>query len=306
MEFRTIEVPGILSYSPGLVRTIDILPKGYATAEPGRADFYDMLKAAAVLSVAEGKTITPANANEEQLIYVKKSAGAKELQDIEELKDYFGKNDEKWHAWEQTLTGLRFRKQDLEKQYNIGDKITAQIIETYITPYISQIADPKFKRKNFRDIIEKINKVKDAVPVPYCRGQVISEMYPSLGIFKEVEKTSEHKAPYALHGWLRENLDIPKDPISGYHDIAVGRWSDWRRGEDERCLSVDACYERSDSYSDDGFRPVVRGSLPELGKVSSNVDEEKIRLEAIKTAEIRFARDLRNENLQKLLEKYQL
>ena len=258
MEFRTIEVSGILQYSPRLARTISHLPEGYATAKTGMADFYDTLKAVAVMSAAEGRIITPANANEGHQIYMKKSAGAKKLQDIEELKDYFSKNDKKWHAWEQTLTGLRFRKQDLRKPYEVGDKITAEVIVTDITPYISQIADPKFKRKNFRDIIEKINKVKDEVSAPYCIGHVIRKMHPTLGIFTEVKPTKEHETPYALHGWLGENLDVSQDPISGHCDIIVERGSVWPH--DGMCLFVVASYRRWYADSDVGFRPMVRVS----------------------------------------------
>ena len=245
---RTIEVPRgtyPLQYSPRLVRT--------------SADFYDTLKATAEMAVS-----LP-TAGEEQAIYVQRSAGAKKLRDVEELMDYFGNNDEGVYIWGHNLTGLRFREADLRKPYNVGDKITALVIETDITPYLSQIADPKFTRDNWKDIIGNVNKVKGELAVPYARGHVIREMHPTLGIFTGVEQTTEHKAPYALHGWLRENLDIPQDPISGQYEVAVGRRSAWLLVEGG-CLDVDAACRRGDASSDDGFRPVVRGSVLEIGK----------------------------------------
>jgi len=236
---RKIEVPRgtySLQYSPRLVRT--------------RADFYDTLKMAAEIAVS-----LP-TAGEEQTIYAQRSAGAKKLRDLEEFRDYFGNNEEGWHAWIWTLTGLRFREADLRKPYNVGDKITALVIETDVTPYLSQIANPKFTRENWKDIIDKVNHVKGELDVPYARGHVIREMHPTLGIFTEIEQTTRHRAPYALHGWLRENLDMPKDSISGHYDLAVERRCRWRLDGDEGCLSVDAGYVRWGAGSGGGFRPV--------------------------------------------------
>ncbi len=239
---RTIEVPKdtySLKYSPRLFRT--------------GADFYDTLKMAAEMSVSLS------TAGEEQAIYVQRSAGAKKLRDVEEFRDYFANNDEGAYIWGHNSTGLRFREADLRKPYNAGDKITALMIETDITLYVSQIADPQFARENWKDIIDKVNHVKGEAAVPYARGHVIREMHPTLGIFTEVEPTTEHKAPYGLHAWLRENLDVPQDPISGHYDVAVGRRCHWRHDGDG-CLDVDADCRRWDANSLDGFRPVVRGS----------------------------------------------
>ncbi len=255
--------PYSLLYSPRLVRTINHLPEGYATAEPGRADFYDALKVAAVMSAAEGKIITPSDSNEAHQIYVQKSPGAEKLQDVPEFRDHFGNNDEGWHAWEETLTGLRFRKADLLRPYKIGDKVTTEVIVTDITPYLSQIADPKFTRDDFRAIIGGMNRIVATTDVPYAREEVVEEMDPVLGIWNRIKMTAEHDTPYALHAWLRRIMDIPKDPISGHYDVAVGRRSYWFHDED-RCLDVDASYGRWDADSGVSFRPVVRGSGPEI------------------------------------------
>ncbi len=251
---RTIEVPRDtykLPYAARFIRT--------------DADFYDTVIAAVRMTdpktLASGMYLSPPRAGEEESIYRQVVLGAKKLPDVEELRDYFANNDEGWYAWGHTLTGLRFREADLRKPYNVGDNITAQVIETDITPYLSQIADPKFTRENWKDIIDKVNNVKGELAVPYARGHVIREMHPIFGIFTEVEPTTEHKAPFALHGWLTENLDVPQDPISGHYDIAVVRRCLWPY--DEGWLNVGAFYGRFGANPDDGFRPVVRGSLPE-------------------------------------------
>ncbi len=250
---RVIEVPRDiypLQYSPRLVRT--------------RADFYDTLQIAAKMAVAGSNNLGLPTAGEEQHIYVQSSASAKRLRGVEELMDYFAKNEERWFAWGHTLTGMRVPKEYVGRRCAIGEKVPVQVIVTDIAPYLSQIADPEFTRENWKDIIGHVNKVKGEVAVPYSRGHVITEMHP-LGIFTGVEQTTEHNAPFALHGWLRENLDIPEDPISGYHDLAVGRRCGWHRDVD-RCLDVAAHYGRWHADSVDGFRPVVRGSVPE-GKI---------------------------------------
>ena len=263
-----------LDYSPRLARTINHLPEGYATAEQGRADFYDTLKAAAVMTMearARGEILvsqflTPSDSNEAHHIYAQKSSGAKRLRDVEEFMNHFADNNESWYAWEETLTGLRFREADLRRPmpYNVGEKITAEKIETEITlDILMQIADPKFTRDNFRDIIGRINKVTGTVDVPYARGHVIREMRN--GIFTEVEPTTEHGESYVLHGWLRENLDVPKDPISGHYEVAVGRWCGWPHDEDERCLLVAAVYARSDAASVGRLRVRVAASAPWFG-----------------------------------------
>lgn len=139
--------------------------------------------------------------------------------------------------------------------------------------------------------------------MPYSRGNVVRTMHPTLGIFTEVEQTIEHKAPFVLHGWLRGNLDVPKDPISGHYDVAVGRWSVWRRGQGG-CLGVAASFERWGARSAGGFRPVVRGSVSE-GKIEivpANVDVEKVRRELL----TQIASDLRQLPFPQILEKYKL
>jgi hypothetical protein len=87
-------------------------------------------------------------------------------------------------------------------------------------------------------------------------------MHPVYGVFAEIEPTTEHKAPFALHGWLRKNLDIPQDPISGHYDVAVERRGGWRL--DERCLDVAAGCRRWRAGSDGGFRPVVHANSYKL------------------------------------------
>lgn len=267
---RTIDVPSVdipsvtypLRYSSRLVRTIN-----YMRASPnpvyfhdGRdPDFYDTLKVAAEMAVATGEPITLPSAGEEHQVYVQKSPGARRLRDVDDLKDYFGVNDEELSG--HTLTALRFHEADLRRPYNVGDKITVEVIITDITPYLGQIADPQFTRENWKDIIDKINKAVAKRQIPYARGQVVDKTDPTLGIWIAIRNTDIHSEPYALHAWLRKDLVIPQDPISGYCDVAVQRWCGWRHGGHERCLGVVAYWERSDAGSDCGFRPVIRGSL---------------------------------------------
>lgn len=243
-------------YSSKLARSIDYLPEGYATEKPGESDFYDALKVAAVM----GANLP--TAQEEQVLYAKRTAGAKKLQNVEEFRDHFANN-----IWGHSSTCLRFRKADLGKQYNAGYKVTVSVIETDITPCVSQIADPKFTRNDWKDIIDKVNRVKSELAVPYARGHVIKEMHPDLGIFTEIELKTNHKPPYALHGWLRENLDIPLDPISGHYDVALERRN---KKHGDKCLSVVACFVRWDGHSANGFRPVVRVYGPEGPDIESD------------------------------------
>ena len=105
------------------------------------------------------------------------------------------------------------------------------MIVTDIGPYISQIADAKFGHDNFKDIIGGMNRTVGKRTLPYARGQVIEEMDPVLGIWRKIKMTDVHETPYALHAWLRENLDVPQDPISGEYDVAVGRRSLWPHDE---------------------------------------------------------------------------
>jgi hypothetical protein len=267
VPMKKIEVPRDcypLDYSSRLVRTSDYFQENRDKpyfSDGHDPDFYDTLKVAAEMAVAAGKNITLSDAGEEQQIYVQKSPGAKKLRDVEEFMDYFANNNGNWYAWEHSLTALRFRENDLNRDYRIGEKIKSEIILTKIPEDIlRQIADEKFTHDNFKDIINKINKMVDSVDVPYSRGHVIKEMHSTLGIFTEVEKTTEHEAPHALHAWMRNNLQIPKDLISGHYDVAVGRGCSWHLGVGEGCLNVDAGYGRSVAGSDVGFRPVVRGS----------------------------------------------
>lgn len=273
---RVVDVPKgtyPLRHSARLIRTINHLPEGYATAEQGRTDFYDALKVAAV------KGVDLPLAGEEESIYRQASRAAKRLRDTEELRDYFGNNDEGVYIWGHTRTGLRFRKADLRRTYVVGDKVTAEVIVTEIPEDIRrQIADSQFKRDNWKDVIGKINQVKGEMAVPYARGHVISAMDPTWGIFTEVEPTTEHRASYALHGWLRESLEIPQDPISGHYEVAVGRSGHWRLGGG--CLDVVAVSRRWRATSGAGFRPVARGSVPEIQTVSADTNVEKARREA--------------------------
>lgn len=259
LTYNTIEC------SPRLVRTMDYLPEGYETAQPGRADFYDTLVVAVRMTPAElmktGRYWSPPTEGEEQAVYTRESAGATALRDAEGLRDYFGNNDREWYAWGHTLTGLRFQRQYIGKSYHIGEEVPVQIIETDITPFISQINDASFKREDFRDIMRSADKVVGERTLQYCISQIIEEM-DIFGLWKKIRQTKEHSELFALRGSLPENLDILKDPLLGTYDVAVVRECGKPLGVG--WLSVGANDGRLAAASDVGFRPVVRGSLPEL------------------------------------------
>ena len=290
----TTEVPRstyTIQYSPQLVRT-------------GK-DFYGTLEIAAKMAVAAGADASDNHLRlsteaEEQYLYSQKGAGAKKLSDVPELKDYFGNNDGNWYAWGWTLTGLRVPEEYVGRKCTIGEKIPVQVIVTDISQYISQIADPNFERENWKDIIAQVNRVQDEILVPYSRGHVVKENHPAFGIFTEIEETTEHSTPYALHAWLRENLDVAKDPISGNHDLAVARRAGWHRDGHVRCLGANADYGRWRGDSYDGFRP-VRGSVPESSG-AGEIDRIRVEDDLLK----RMRKDYQVMPPRAFQEKYQL
>lgn len=261
---RTLELTysnSVVEYSSRLVRT--------------RADFYDTLKQVATMAVATEKTLTLPTAAEEQALFALTSKGAETLASVEELKDYFGRNDEGWYAWGHTLTGIRIPETFVARPCKIGDRIPVLVIVTDTSSYVGQIADSRFTRENWKDIIEDVNKIVGELTMPYSEGQVITEMDPKFGIFTEIDAKNDHCAPYALHGWLRKNLEVPIDPISGYRDLSVGRGGYWHSAAAKKCLEVVAGCGRLSTIKSGarrtvmfpapcgggpggGFRPVVR------------------------------------------------
>lgn len=252
--------------SPIALRSVKtFLPADYKTIEPGKTDFYDTLKASALLSSKENKLITPYSAKEAHHIYTEKKTVARNLvndgdlgyKDIKDL-DYFLYIG----IWETTITGLRFRKKDLNNSYEIGDKITVEVIETDISKYICQIADPKFARENFKDIIADMNKVVGVARVPYARGETVREMN-EYGIFEEIIIWKPQRFPnrrFSTHAYL-SNLSIPLDSISSQYDtivsIQIGSY------DYPGSRTIDAQSSRSYAELNQCFRCLIRGSFHE-------------------------------------------
>jgi len=238
-----------LHYSPGLARVVDRLPDGYHYA----GDFYDAVKA--VCCMENGVSLT--DSDEEHHIYLQESRGAGSLREAEALGDYLCAGG--WYAFGVTRTALRFSRADLMKPYQTGDEIPVEIIVTEIPEDVRrQIADPKFTRDNFRDVVGRINRKVAERTIKYARGEVIAEV-DRLGIWTEIMPGTAHEEPYALHAWLREGLSISKDPISGEYDVVVGRrHRTHRMYPNKKCLSIDATSRRTHSELWVGFRPVIR------------------------------------------------
>ena len=273
ITWKTVEVPRAESIDRAYATQPYTLPHSPRLIRTGK-DFYDSLKIAAEMAVKEYPNLRLSTIADEQHIYAQKSPGAIKLKDVEEFRDYFGDNVENWFAWSHTLTGLRVPERYVGKTCSIGEKIPVQVIVTDISPYLSQIADPNFTRENWKDIIDKINKKEGELPVPYSRGQVIREIDPVFGVFTEIESSTAHDAPYALHAWLRENLSVPRDPISGHFDLEVARRSVWLADRRD-CLGVDANYRRSDAHSAGGFRPVL-GLAPKILKELARINVSEV------------------------------
>ena len=100
--------------------------------------------------------------------------------------------------------------------------------------------------------------------VPEGYGRLVAEWDEVSGIPRvTIENRDFPHKPYTTHFWFNSTPD--KDSTSGHYDVAVGRWSFWRRVADEGCLDVFADYRRLDAHSGIGFR-LVRGSGPEIEK----------------------------------------
>ncbi len=307
LAFKTIQTPsGALNYAPRLVRTSNYFrshPSEYFN-DKRDPDFYDALKAAVEMGVSlptaieeqqiYGQKWSKAKAKNAQIFnkYEAHLKGVKVIKPYEEFKktiscvrgtlgkfrefsDYFKRLYTKNGAYHGTgvagtLTALRFREADLRKLCEKPDKIPALVIETDISKYLSQIADPKFKRENWKDIINEINIVKDEmqVPVPHdSEGVLAKEMHPVYGIFTEVTGFNDHVDFPEFHAQLFHIYysRVLKDPISDNYDFGVGYHCSFHPNVyigDMFCLQV-LIDERSTMDTGNLFRPVIRGQVPE-------------------------------------------
>ncbi len=106
-----------------------------------------------------------------------------------------------------------------------------------------------------RDVFEFDEQVGEML-VPQGNGLVVVEFDHAFGVPSETKVIDYPHKGYYAHFWFDESKP----------EVAVGRRGDWHRDGDAGCLLVNANYERWDADSDDGFRPVVRGSGFEIEK----------------------------------------
>ena len=202
----------------------------------------------------------------------------KDPRKADEFKDHFGKNENNWYAWELTSTGLRVPKGWENGRVDNGTG------------------------KYPRIVLEGDKKVGE-LQVPVGNGRVIVEYDDVFGIPIETREIAWPHTGYYSHFWLNQNPIL--DEISGHYDVAVGRRGAWHHAEGGRCLYVSADSGRFDAPSHAGFRP-VRGSVPEIEIVSSNVDVEQIRQKILEKARAEFVKDVNSLSAPKLAKKYQL
>ncbi|MBI4162971.1 MAG: hypothetical protein HY513_04770 [Candidatus Aenigmarchaeota archaeon] len=198
----------------------------------------------------------------------------KDPRKAEEFKDHMGKGKQ-GYVWGYTLTGLR-----VPEGWQNGKKDTG----TNKYPRIVLLGDEE----------------KDLIQVPEGGGKVIVEYDDVFGVATEVRGMPFPHKGYNAHWHFNPSPRL--DEKTGHYDVAVGRRGDWHHGEDARCLNVGADYGRWLAGSYDGFRPVVRGSVPEIEVVDSNVDIEQVRQEIEKKLRADIATELRP--LKTLFEKY--
>ena len=225
----------------------------------------------------------------------------------EEFKDYFAKNRDKVYMWEWTSTGLRVPKGWEKGRVDNGtNKYPRIAIETNIRKAIELLRGGA----TWQDIGDSLNKEVGELQVPSGGGKVIVESDEVFGIPTEARDIAFPHEGYHSHWHLNAAPEL--DRVSGQYDVAVGRRCVWHRDEGGRCLGVASSCGRSPAASVGGFRP-VRGSVPEIDVVSSNVDVEQVRQEILgrtRTAfdlkSAGFATDLRRLPFPELLEKYKL
>ncbi len=184
-------------------------------------------------------------AGEELVIQLALERAGKDPRKANVFDDLFARGPDKIYLWQWTETGLRVpqgRKADKFKTDAQGRKYWAMIV----------LDD---------------DKEVGEVLVPEGGGRLVAEWDEVFGIPRvTIENQDWPHKPYTTHFWFNSTPNV--DNRSGHYDVAVVRWSVWRRDVDEGCLDVVASYGRLDALSHGGFRPVVRGSLPAIRKLN--------------------------------------
>ena len=172
-----------------------------------------------------------------------------------EFADYF------IHKWEWTSTGLRVPEglDPMKSEKRNGQTgYVRQVFETDVAEAARRLnAD-----ETWQVIGDSCNTVLYERWFPKGEGRVVMEWNDFDGMPEETADIPHPHEGYYAHWYLLDNPE--KDEISGHHDVAVVRGNYWPRAVDERCLNVAAACRRLDADSGDGFRAVVRGSMPEI------------------------------------------
>ncbi len=183
------------------------------------------------------------------------------------FNDLFGRNSHGWHAIQWTATALRVPKGVNTGQREIGGngepKYRREVVAVDISPYLEQIADPKFERDNWRDIIGLASRVEGEMDVPTGNGMVVVEYDSMFGIPSETREIELPHTGYNSHFWFNPQPNI--DRISGQYDVPVQLYSVPHSGGGDRCLQVDAEFGFCYANPRNGLR-LVRGSMPDVSR----------------------------------------
>lgn len=156
------------------LRTYDILSALAPEYKHNGCDWYDTLKASAMLSVLENKVIVPSTANEAQEfihenVYKHRERG----REISYTSAYYAPelHDFVQNQYvEETTTSLLFHPKDIPMFTCEEKDIWADVIQTRLSEnHLKQIADPKFKRQDFLFILKEADVVIGEMLVPHTQ-----------------------------------------------------------------------------------------------------------------------------------------
>jgi len=239
---------GQIKYSPKLTKT----GENYYNSKKELPDGFRMSTAA-----------------EELAIQLYEETSGRDPRKAEAFDDFFARNEDEWHAWQWTETGLR-----VPKGYE-ADKREKDTQGRIFYPRIVLIGD--------EEVGEVLVPEGNGKVVPY--SSVPEEVWDT--VFGIPRVTSDKKSDMKLDNHTTHfyfNTNPSKDSRSGEYDVAVARGSDWLRDGRAGCLHVYAFCGRWDVLSAGSFRP-VQGSLPEIEKRLAKIDPKELKntlLEEIK------------------------
>ena len=192
-------------------------------------------------------------AGEELAIQLALERAGKDPRKAEIFDNLFARGPENIYMWQWTETGLRVPK--------------GREADRYVTDGQG--------RKYWPRIVLLADKEVGEILVPEGNDSLVAEWDEVFGVPQvTIENQNFPHKPYTTHFLF--NATPEKDSISGHHDVAVGRRSDWRHGGHVRCLGVYARYGRLAAGSADGFRLVVRGIVTEIEKEFAGINSKDV------------------------------